>query len=64
MAKTYKVQLTDGSVISIEGVASVDKDGSGLRLKGNDGEVIASFDDGQSKACWPASSTVKPPPAE
>jgi len=59
MAKNYKVLLTGGDVITIEGVESVEKDGSGLRLKGKDGAVIASFDDGQSKSCWPASATVK-----
>lgn len=60
--QSYKVTLADGSVVTIDNVATVDKDGSGLRLKGEDGSVIASWDDGQSKACWPASATVETPP--
>lgn len=63
---SYNVLLASGATITIDNVAEpggVEKDGSGLRLKGVDGNVLASFDDGQSKACWPASATVTPAPA-
>lgn len=63
--KNYVVTLKDGSRVTIEGVADpngVEKDGSGLRLRDPDGNILASFDDGQSKSCWPASAAVETPP--
>lgn len=59
--KSYKVLLTNGSTVTIPGVATVEKDGSGLRLKDADGGVIASFDDGVSRACYAADAEVEVP---
>ncbi|MGN6549771.1 MAG: hypothetical protein ACTHJ3_07750 [Pararhizobium sp.] len=61
--QSYNVLLANGSTIKIDGVSIVQKDGAGLRLLGEDGSVIASWDDGQSKGCWPAAAVVTEPPA-
>lgn len=61
MTKSYKVMLRDGSSVTIDDVARVEKDGSGLRLYGEDDTIIASFDDGQSKGCFPTSAKVDAP---
>jgi hypothetical protein len=63
MAQNYKVRLDDGSVITIENAATVEKDGAGLRFRDPEGVAIASFDDGQAKAHWPAGATVVEPAA-
>lgn len=61
MTKSYKVQLATGAVATIDGVARVEKDGAGLRLYDEAGGVIASWDDGQSKGCWPAEAALDEP---
>lgn len=60
---SYKCRLTDGSVVTVPGVARVEKDGSGRRFYGSNDEVIAAFDDGQSSAHWPADAPVEEPPS-
>lgn len=64
MTNSYRVKLADGSTITVEDVARVEKDGSGRRFYGEDGEVLAAFDDGQSVGHYPAGATVEMPPAE
>lgn len=59
--KSYKVLLANGSTVTIPGVATVEKDGSGLRLRDADGGVVASFDDGVSRACYAADAEVEVP---
>lgn len=60
----YKVGLKDGTVLTIPGVASVEQDGSGMRLLDDAGVVIASFVDGSSTYCYPAEATVENPSDE
>lgn len=58
MTQNYKVRLCDSSIITVENAATVEKDGNGLRFCNPGGVAIASFDDGQAKAHWPAGATV------
>lgn len=58
----YKVQMKDGSTVTIDDAVTQKRDGSGLYLYNKDGDQVASFPDGTFGACFPSGAKVEAAP--
>lgn len=61
--KTYKVYFRDGSFAEFD-ASRFENDGSGTRFYGDDGQLIASFYDGEVRRVLPKSASVQQPATE
>lgn len=58
----YKVHLKDGTIIEVADATKQNKDGSGLYLYNEAGDMVASFPDGTFGACYSTDAAVTPSP--